>query len=234
MDALYAMAGRRDGDVWEDEPVVGYFPRNGVMEDVFSKAAFGLEKGAISAPVTSNFGVHLIRVTGEKAGEKDWTDVRDQLKAPVSQQLFNDLAAKERGKGSGKNAPKPFYVYLDEFQRFITPTIAENLDEARGFGLHMTLAHQFPTQLSESGPRGKRLFRSVMVNTHSKVVMGLEDRTEIEPLAEWLFTGSIDTEAVKFDLKTSTFPVFPGNHGSILDEQPGHPSFLDHLVASLR
>jgi hypothetical protein len=66
----------------------------------------------------------------------------------------------------------------------------------------MTLAHQFPTQLSESGPRGKRLFRSVMVNTHSKVVMGLEDRTEIEPLAEWLFTGSIDTEAVKFDLKT--------------------------------
>lgn len=85
---------------------VGYFPRNGVMEDVFSKAAFGLEKGAISAPVTSNFGVHLIRVTGEKAGEKDWTDVRDQLKAPVSQQLFNDLAAKERGKAKIEFAPQ--------------------------------------------------------------------------------------------------------------------------------
>src|SRR5207244_8443366 len=47
--------------------------------------------------------------------------------------LLSDLwtAAQERGKRDGV---KPFYVYLDEFQRFVTPTIADNLDEARGFG----------------------------------------------------------------------------------------------------
>ncbi len=59
-------------------------------------------------------------------------------------------AAKERGKGTD---PKPFYLYLDEFQRFVSPTIAENLDEARGFGLHLTLAHQYPSQLIEASPQ---------------------------------------------------------------------------------
>lgn len=106
---------------------------------------------------------------------------------------------KERTRGKG---PKPFYVYMDEFQRFITPTIAENLDEARGYGLHLTLAHQFPRQLSGDGERGKRLFHSVMVNAQSKVVLGLEYREEIKPLAEWLFMGTIDPDQVKFDLKT--------------------------------
>jgi len=69
-------------------------------------------------------------------------------------------AAKERGKGTD---PKPFYLYIDEFQRFVTPTIAENLDEARGFGLHLTLAHQYPSQLIEASREyGQRLYESVM------------------------------------------------------------------------
>ena len=42
---------------------------------------------------------------------------------------------------------KPFYVYIDEFQKFVTPTIAENFDEAAGFGLHLTLAKLYEHQL---------------------------------------------------------------------------------------
>jgi type IV secretory pathway TraG/TraD family ATPase VirD4 len=85
-------------------------------------------------------------------------------------------AAKERGKGSD---PKPFYLYLDEFQRFVSPTIAENLDEARGFGLHLTLAHQYPSQLIEASPQyGQRLYESVMENARSKVVFSLSLREQ--------------------------------------------------------
>jgi len=47
--------------------------------------------------------------------------------------LLSDLwtAAKERGKGTDAHRVKPFYVYIDEFQKFVTPTIAKNLDQAR-------------------------------------------------------------------------------------------------------
>lgn len=112
-------------------------------------------------------------------------------------------AASERGKSKVEGKPpKPFYVYLDEFQHFITPTIAENLDEARGFGLHLTLANQFPSQLSNAGERGRRLYGSVMNNIQSKVVMGLQDPMDREPLVRWLFEGAVDTDAVKFEIKT--------------------------------
>src|SRR6185369_941592 len=81
--------------------------------------------------------------------------------SPVDAELFATLllsdlwtAAQERGKRDGV---KPFYLYLDEFQKFVNPTIAENLDEARGFGLHFTLAHQFPNQLLDRGDNGRRV-----------------------------------------------------------------------------
>src|SRR5918999_997458 len=69
-------------------------------------------------------------------------------------------AAKERGK---REEVKPFYLVCDEFQRFVSPTIAANLDEARGFGLHLTLAHQFPSQLvNASREHGQGLYEGVM------------------------------------------------------------------------
>ncbi|WP_396434551.1 type IV secretory system conjugative DNA transfer family protein [Limnohabitans sp.] len=112
-------------------------------------------------------------------------------------------AASERGKSKVRGqSPKPFYLYLDEFQHFITPTIAENLDEARGFGLHLTLANQFPSQLSGEGVRGQRLLSSVRSNILSKVVMGLPDPDEYMPLAKWLFTGEVDTYKVKHEIHT--------------------------------
>ena len=113
--------------------------------------------------------------------------------------LLNDLwkAAEARGKRDGV---KPFYVYVDEFQRFVTPTIAENLAEARGFGLHFTMAHQFPEQLRDLGENGKRLYNAAIENASSKVVFRLTAKVNLEPLAEWLFRGVMDPDEIKHEL----------------------------------
>lgn len=113
--------------------------------------------------------------------------------------LLSDLwtAAQERGKREGI---KPFYVYLDEFQRFVTPTIADNLDEARGYGLHLTMAHQFPNQLLDRGENGKRVYNSIMENASSKVVFRLTHEENLSVMAKWLFMGVMDTEEVKHKL----------------------------------
>ncbi|MGH9197324.1 MAG: type IV secretory system conjugative DNA transfer family protein, partial [Acidimicrobiia bacterium] len=115
--------------------------------------------------------------------------------------LLADLwtAGKERGKD--KRGAKPFYVYLDEFQRFVSPTIAENLDEARGFGLHLTLAHQYPSQLIEaSQEHGQRLYESILENARNKVVFSLSLRERnLTPLADWLYMGTFDTKNVKHE-----------------------------------
>lgn len=44
-------------------------------------------------------------------------------------------------------ANKPFYVYIDELQNFGTETIAIILSEARKYGLHLILAHQYMEQI---------------------------------------------------------------------------------------
>ena len=113
--------------------------------------------------------------------------------------LLSDLwtAAQERGKRQGI---KPFYVYLDEFQRFVTPTIAENLDEARGYGLHLTMAHQFPNQLLDRGESGKRVYNSIMENASSKVVFRLTHEENLRVMAQSLFMGVMDPDEIKHQL----------------------------------
>lgn len=44
---------------------------------------------------------------------------------------------------------RDFYLYIDEFQNFTTPSIATILAEARKYRLNLTMAHQFIAQLDE-------------------------------------------------------------------------------------
>jgi parvulin-like peptidyl-prolyl isomerase len=77
---------------------LGFISRHGVMVEPFAQAAFQTRPHSISQPVVTPFGVHLILVTEVKPGTKKWTDVRDQLKGPASQDLYQTLAQQERGK----------------------------------------------------------------------------------------------------------------------------------------
>lgn len=74
---------------------VGYFPRFGVMSDEFAKVAFALDKDKLSKPVVSPFGVHLIRVTDIRPGNKRWAELAEQMKGPAATDLFDKMAAKE-------------------------------------------------------------------------------------------------------------------------------------------
>ncbi len=75
---------------------LGFIPRRGVMEEEFSKAAFALEKGQISKPVTSTFGVHLIQWTDVHPGAKTLQDARAEVQPAAIQALFQGIADKMR------------------------------------------------------------------------------------------------------------------------------------------
>lgn len=57
------------------------------------------------------------------------------------------IAALSRADAVGKELP-PFYLHIDEFQNFITPSIATIFSEARKYKLSLTVAHQFIAQLT--------------------------------------------------------------------------------------
>ncbi len=77
---------------------IGLISRHGEMVEVFSAAAFALEKDEISQPVVSPFGVHLIRCIEIQPGDGKWTDVRDGLRSAIIQRGFRRIVAAERSR----------------------------------------------------------------------------------------------------------------------------------------
>ncbi len=167
------------------------FIRNQTMRSMFGQPGVSLDLGK----ALEQGSVILVSLATERAKiSKENAELFATL-------LLSDLwtAAQERGKDAD-NPPKPFYVYLDEFQRFVTPTISDNLDEARGFGLHLTMAHQFPNQLLDRGENGRRVYNSIMENASSKVVFRLSHEDNLRVMAQWLFMGVMNPYEVKHEL----------------------------------
>jgi len=75
---------------------LGWIGRRGPMVESFSRAAFALEPGRVSRPVTTPFGVHLIRCDEIKPGNKEWSEVREDLERAVGRELLERLARLEQ------------------------------------------------------------------------------------------------------------------------------------------
>ncbi len=71
---------------------------------------------------------------------------------------------------------KPFYLYIDEFQNFITPSIATILSEARKYQLGLIVAHQYMGQLEQ--PKGNTEIRDAVLGNAGTILcfrIGVED-----------------------------------------------------------
>jgi len=60
------------------------------------------------------------------------------------------LAAMSRSDIERIEDRKPFYLYVDEFQNFATDSFATILSEARKYGLNLTVANQYISQMNET------------------------------------------------------------------------------------
>ncbi len=74
---------------------LGWFGK-GNMVPVFEKVVFGLKEGQVSGIVKSEFGYHIIKLTGKRpAGIRPFDEVKDQIKAAlmpqIQQQVFMKL-----------------------------------------------------------------------------------------------------------------------------------------------
>lgn len=68
-------------------------------------------------------------------------------------------------RANTKEALPPHYLYIDEFQNFVTPSISTILSEARKYKLSLTMAHQFMAQLEDD------IRDAVIGNVGTKIAM---------------------------------------------------------------
>lgn len=86
---------------------------------------------------------------------------------------------------SGNECP-PFYLYIDEFQNFTTPSISTILSEARKYKLSLTVAHQFMAQLDD------KIKSAVIGNVGTKIAfrVGTTDAEFLAKQFEPVFSAS--------------------------------------------
>jgi len=85
------------------------------------------------------------------------------------------ISAMERAN-TGKDRRNKFYLFVDEFQNFATDSFGTILSEARKYGLSITMANQYISQLNDA------LLKSVFGNVGSFISfqVGVEDAEYLE------------------------------------------------------
>lgn len=74
--------------------------------------------------------------------------------------------AAQRRQAISREDREPFFVYIDEFQNFVTPTMESILSGSRKFNMALTLAHQDLRQLAS---RSQDVAHSVLSNPSTRI-----------------------------------------------------------------
>ncbi|MFF0359978.1 type IV secretion system DNA-binding domain-containing protein [Streptomyces fungicidicus] len=92
--------------------------------------------------------------------------------------MFNRIYRAARAGGSAKAAP--FFIHVDEFQRFVSHEVEELVAEARKFNVGLTFAHQNLRQLEAfsryEGSANARLAEAIFSNVGTMIVMKTSGR----------------------------------------------------------
>ena len=111
---------------------------------------------------------------------------------------------------------KPVFIYLDEFQNFITPSIKEMLSGVRKYAVGLTLSHQDLQQLQRDD---SELLNSVLNNTNTRIAfrVGESDAKKLDDGFEGfdaidlqnLSRGQaiVRIEQPQYDCSLDTFPL---------------------------
>jgi type IV secretion system coupling TraD/TrwB family protein len=119
------------------------------------------------------------------------------LPSPESQRLLGSLLLGAIYHGAKRRDPKKrktWFLVVDEAAQFVTPDLVNSLDEARKFGLAITIAHQRLRQLERED---SDLASALLTNAKVRIVFGGLERLEAERMAYELFAGEVRGDRVK-------------------------------------
>jgi hypothetical protein len=118
----------------------GQFVTNGMMRNIIgqTRSAFNF------SDVMNNEKILLMNLSKGETGE-----VNSKLLGLIVVSKLQ-MAAMRRQK-LAKEDRKDFFLYIDEFQNYVTDSIESILSEARKYRLGLVMAHQYLAQLEEGG-----------------------------------------------------------------------------------
>ncbi|PID33533.1 hypothetical protein CR969_00250 [Candidatus Saccharibacteria bacterium] len=119
---------------------VGAFTANPVIRNIIGqpKSTFNIRK------IMDEGKIIIVNLSKGLIGEDNAAILGSFLVTKIQ------LAAMSRSDIPDIRDRRPFYLYVDEFQNFATDSFATILSEARKYGLNLTVANQYISQMSET------------------------------------------------------------------------------------
>lgn len=171
---------------------VGRFVENEMMRNIIGQthSAFDFRK------IMDEKKILLVNLSKGKTGEVNASLLGLILVAKLQMAAFRRADTEESKRND-------FYLYIDEFQNFITPSISTILSEARKYRLNLIMAHQYMGQLVKDGKTEIR--DAVLGNVGSMFVarVGPEDTEVLGKIFQPTFSPSdlMNTDKFTWNVK---------------------------------
>lgn len=222
----------------------------------FAKAG-DFQQVKMSAGVTNKVGRFLFsasaeRIIGQPKSTIDFDDIIDSGKILIcnlskgllgedTSELFGitilaqlQMAIMRRARIKAKDR-KPFYLYVDEFQNFATPSFKQLLSEGRKYKVSVTIAHQSVAQHED-----QQMLSNILDNVGSTVVFRTgspESELKLLPLfAPYIQLGEISNlPAYNFYAKIHALtPQEPVSGETIVLPEPAIDGMSERVVEASR
>jgi len=222
----------------------------------FSKAG-DYQKVKMISPITNKIGRFLFSPTAKRILEQEkstinFDDIMDSGKILLcnvskgkigedNSQVFGtlimtkiQLAALKRARQKSTDR-KDFYLYVDEFQNFATPSFAQILSEARKYRLNAILAHQTTSQLED-----KSLVNVTLANTGTVICFRTanpeDERLILPQFIPYVQPGEIDNlPSFNFYIKIAALhPEEPFSGETMLLDIPDNEALVKQIIEASR
>ena len=202
---------------------VGRFVENSMMRNIIGqpKSGFNFED------VMNNKKILLVNLSKGTTGE-----VNSSLLGLILVSKLQMAAMKRASMPEEER--KDFYLYIDEFQNFVTDSIATILSEARKYRLDLTIAHQYIGQLLQDNGDSK-IKDAVFGNVGTMLAfrVGVDDSEvlarEFDPVFNEFDAMNVEMYTANIKLLIDNTTSKPFNMATY-PPQPGNPEMAKKII----
>ncbi len=198
------------------------------LSDPMLRNIFGQKENKIDLEKLMNDGkLIFINLSKGRIGEENSSFFGSMFITKIKQAGMARAKLKEHERND-------FYLYVDEFHNLVTETFENLMSEARKYGLCLTVAHQYVSQLLPS------IHAAVLGNVGSIIIfrIGGDDAVKLKPEMAPIFDTKdminlgMQEFYIKMTIDGETYDPFSAQTLRVLP--PPHPSYKDRIIALSR
>jgi len=198
------------------------------LSDPMLRNIFGQKENKIDLEKLMNDGkLIFINLSKGRIGEENSSFFGSMFITKIKQAGMARAKLKEHERND-------FYLYVDEFHNLVTETFENLMSEARKYGLCLTVAHQYVSQLLPS------IHAAVLGNVGSIIIfrIGGDDAVKLKPEMAPVFDTKdminlgMQEFYIKMTIDGETYDPFSAQTLRVLP--PPHPSYRDRIIALSR